>query len=203
MTSAEVSSVNSNKAAGSNQAKITSIKDLENNPEFFPLWMEEIQRKNMNTLLSATYTGDLEGTSGSEDSTFAGLSSMSSDPLSIINGTSGISGSDPWSGLFSSQSLDFSSLASPLPSLQSFEVSETLKGLQEYSNLKETKAWLGQAVTYLDPTDQIMKTGFVTRIDIENVLKPVFRIDDNVDVSLEDIKALNAGGPGNSTAATA
>jgi hypothetical protein len=188
-----VSAVDSSKT-NSNSAKISSLKDLEQHPEFFPLWMEQIQKNNMSQLLTATAPVNSDGTtdSGSSDGSSMFSSAGSSDPLSQLNGTNS---ADPLSGLFpnsGNSSLDLTSLMSPMPTLQDYEVQKTLQGLQDYSNLKETKSWLGQVVTYVDPTTNMIKTGTVTRVDIENVQKPTFRIDDQIDVSLDDLKALNA-----------
>jgi hypothetical protein len=107
-----------------------------------------------------------------------GLSSSSSASLSSLFATQGITS-------------DFSFLT-PAASLQSYQVEETLRGLQAYTNLTENKKWLGQLVEYLDPADGLLKTGRVTKIDIENVAKPVFKIDDQTTVTLDDIKALSA-----------
>ena len=170
-------------------SSIASIKDLEQNPEFFPIWVAEIQRQNLNTLFSSASTDNSDnsgltsyyggGGSGTSDIFSAlGLSSSSSNSLSSLFATQGITS-------------DFSFMT-PTASLQSYQVEETLRGLQNYTNLTENKKWLGQLVEYLDPADKLLKTGRVTKLDIENVLKPLFKIDDKIFVSLDEIKALSA-----------
>ena len=173
---------------GTQTRSISSIKDLENNPEFFPLWVAEMQRQNLNVLFSAFSSspddssndalGSYFGTSGSESTDiFAalGLSSSTTNSLGSLFSTQGITS-------------DFSFLT-PSMSLQSFQVEETLRGLQAYTNATETQRWLGVMVEYADPTDSVLKTGKITRVDIENVAKPLFRIDDKINITLDDIKA--------------
>jgi hypothetical protein len=206
LTSDGVSAVDQSQEtrSNSNSVKISSLKDLQQHPEFFPLWMEEIQRKNMSSLLSATAPVDSSGSADQDNSLTGGLSAVGSDPLSALTPSGDLNSSDPLSSLFSNQgSSDFSALMNPMPSLQSFQVADTLKGLQDYSNLKESKIWLGQVVSYMDPATNILKTGTVTRVDIENVSKPVFRINDEVDVSIDDLKSLNSNGPGSTSTTTA
>ncbi|MDR1996921.1 MAG: hypothetical protein LBQ83_01155 [Candidatus Margulisbacteria bacterium] len=190
-----VDSVGAVSSAGTQTStSINSIKDLEENPEFFPLWVAEIQRRNMNLLLSsASYDAD-----SSSDDGLSGLSSYysttstgSADILSSLG--LGSSTSDAMSSLFATQGItaDFSFLTSSA-SLQSYQVAETLQGLQNYSNVTENQKWIGQLVDYLDPADGLLKTGRVTKIDIENVARPLFKIDDKTTVTLDDIKALSA-----------
>ena len=170
--------------------KITSMKDLQAHPEFFPVWMEEVQRKNVASLLTTSQaTGD---TPTDQSSSVFGSDSSANDPFAAL-GVTGMGSSDPLTGAMGAQGMssDFAFMT-PTSSLQSYQVSETLKGLQEYSNVKEAKAWLNQVITYKDPTDSVVKTGRITRIDIENVAQPVFVVDDKVNLSLDDIKSLNA-----------
>ncbi|MDR1324088.1 MAG: hypothetical protein LBK68_06605 [Candidatus Margulisbacteria bacterium] len=177
---------------------ITSIKDLEDNPEFFPIWVEEIQRRNLNLLLSATSVFG-ENNSSSDDSLYSSLGSYGS--TSGTSGTSDIfsalgltsSTDSALSSLFSTQGItsDFSFMSSTT-ALQSYQVEETLRGLQAYTNATENLKWVGQIVEYVDPADGLTKTGRVTRVDIENVQKPLFRIDDKFDVTLDEIKSLTA-----------
>lgn len=186
-----VSGVSNQTAKKDPTVKITSLKDLQENPEFFPVWMEEVQRKNVSSLLSTSQSNGTDDNSADQSSSVFG-SSGANDPFAAL-GIGGIGSSDPLSGAMGAQGMssDFAFMT-PTASLQSYQVSETLKGLQEYSNVKEAKAWLNQVITYKDPTDSLVKTGRITRIDIENVTQPVFVIDDKVNLSLEDIKSLNA-----------
>jgi len=168
---------------------ITSIKDLEQNPEFFPIWVAEIQRQNLSTLFSSSSSDNTDSTGLT--SYYGGNGSGTSDIFSALGLSS--SSSSSLSSLFATQGItsDFSFLT-PTASLQSYQVEETLRGLQNYTNLTESKKWLGQLVEYFDPADKLLKTGRVTKIDIENVAKPMFKIDDNTFISLDDIKALSA-----------
>jgi hypothetical protein len=178
---------------------ITSIKDLEENPEFFPIWVEEIQRRNVNLLLSATNVFG-ESETSSDDSIYSSLGSYYSN-ASGTSGTSDIfsalgltsSTDSALSSLFSTQGItsDFSFLSSTT-ALQSYQVEETLRGLQAYTNATENLKWVGQIVEYVDPADGLTKTGRVTRVDIENVQKPLFRIDDKFDITLDDLKSIAA-----------
>lgn len=174
------------------KVKISSIEDMKSHPEFFPVWMEEIQRKNLSMLLSTSSSEE----SSSDTNSLFGMSTSdasSSDPLSSLGITGLSSSSDPMSSLFSSQGVGADmSFMNPTSTLQSVQVQETLKGLSEYSNLKETKQWLNQVVNFVDPADKVARSGRVTKMDIENVYKPVFTIDDKYEVTLEDIKSLNA-----------
>jgi len=43
-------------------AGINSIRDLENNPEFFPIWAEEIRRRNVNLLFATSDNLNSSGT---------------------------------------------------------------------------------------------------------------------------------------------
>ncbi|GBR76581.1 hypothetical protein NO2_1110 [Candidatus Termititenax persephonae] len=176
---------------------ISSIKDLENNPEFFPIWAEEIRRRNVNLLISASDSLSSSGTS-SEDSLFGGLSSSiysststgsNTDFFSALGLTS--STDSALSSLFSTQSItaDFSFLT-PSASLASYQVEETLRGLQAYTNLTENLKWSGQYVEYIDPVDGLLKTGRVTKIDIENVSTPTFKIDDKTTIALDAIQSI-------------
>ncbi|MDR1453016.1 MAG: hypothetical protein LBJ25_03470 [Candidatus Margulisbacteria bacterium] len=193
-----VEAVSSATGAQTQTQAITSIKDLEDNPEFFPIWVEEIQRRNVNLLLSATNVSGESDTS-SDDSLYSSLGSYYG-----LSGTSGSSTSDIFSALgltsstdsalsslFSTQGItsDFSFMSSTT-ALQSYQVEETLRGLQSYTNATESLKWVGQIVEYTDPADGLTKTGRVTRIDIENVQKPLFRIDDKFDITLDEIKSI-------------
>lgn len=171
-------------------SSIASIKDLEQNPEFFPIWAAEIQRQNLNLLFS-TSSSDNNNDSSGLSSYYGGSGNTATDIFSALGLSS--SSSNSLSSLFSTQGItsDFSFLT-PSASLQSYQVEETLRGLQNYTNLTENKKWLGQWIEYLDPADKLLKTGRVTKVDIENVLKPTFRIDDNITVTIDDIKALTA-----------
>jgi hypothetical protein len=184
-------------SAQTQSSSITSIKDLEENPEFFPIWVEEIQRRNVNLLLSATSIFGEDETSN-DDSLFGSLSSYNglsgttsgvSDIFSALGLTS--STDSALSSLFSTQGItsDFSFLSSTT-ALQSYQVEETLRGLQAYTNATENLKWAGQIVEYVDPADGLTKTGRVTRVDIENVEKPLFRIDDQFDITLDEIKSI-------------
>lgn len=172
---------------GTQTKTISSIKDLENNPEFFPLWVAEIQRQNLNMLFSSS---SFEETGNSLSSYYGSSGSDTMDVFSALGLSSNTSNS--LSSLFSTQGItsDFSFLTPGL-SLQSYQVEETLRGLQSYTNATETQKWLGQWIEYMDPADGLLKTGRVTKIDIENVAKPLFRVDDKVNVTLEDIKSLS------------
>ncbi|GBR72599.1 hypothetical protein NO1_0106 [Candidatus Termititenax aidoneus] len=179
-------------------SSITSIKDLEENPEFFPIWVEEIQRRNVNLLLSATNV--FSDTDSNDDSLYSslgsynGLSGSSSGTSDIFSALGLTSSTDSaLSSLFSTQGItsDFSFLSSTT-ALQSYQVEETLRGLQAYTNATENLKWVGQIVEYVDPADGLTKTGRVTRVDIENVQKPLFRIDDKFDLTLDEIKSITA-----------
>jgi len=185
-----VSNTNTQTSAGLN-----SIKDLENNPEFFPIWAEEIRRRNVNLLLSASNGLDSSGTDN-ENSFFGNLYSSSitgsnADFFSALGLSS--STDSALSSLFSTQGLtaDFSFLT-PTASLAAFQVEETLRGLQAYTNFTESLKWSGQYVEYIDPADGSLKTGKVTRVDIENVYKPVFKIEGGTSITLDNIKAVVA-----------
>jgi hypothetical protein len=194
-----VDAINSVTNAQTQTKSITSIKDLEENPEFFPIWVEEIQRRNVNLLLSATnLLGENE--TSNDDSLYSSLSSYygnvsgtssTSDIFSALGLTS--STDSALSSLFSTQGItsDFSFLSSTT-ALQSYQVEETLRGLQAYTNATENLKWVGQIVEYVDPADGLTKTGRVTRVDIENVQKPLFRIDDKFDITLDEIKSITA-----------
>lgn len=178
--------------------KITSLKDLQAHPEFFPVWMEEVQRKNVANLLT---TSQSVGDASSDDqSSVFGSSSSSNDPFAAL-GVTGLSSTDSLTGALGSQGLSSDmSFMTPSTSLQSYQVSETLKGLQDYASITKAKAaWLNQVITYKDPTDSVVKTGKITRIDIENVDKPKFWVNDKVELSLDDIKSLNAEMPSSQT----
>ncbi|MDR2428470.1 MAG: hypothetical protein LBD62_01525 [Candidatus Margulisbacteria bacterium] len=180
-------------------SSITSIKDLEENPEFFPIWVEEIQRRNVNLLLSATSVFGESETSNDDSlfgslSSYSGLSGTTSDTSDIFSALGLTSSTDSaLSSLFSTQGItsDFSFLSSTT-ALQSYQVEETLRGLQAYTNATENLKWVGQVVEYVDPADGLTKTGRVTRVDIENVEKPLFRIDGEFDITLDEIKSITA-----------
>ncbi|MDR1113801.1 MAG: hypothetical protein LBL50_01770 [Candidatus Margulisbacteria bacterium] len=194
-----VEAVSGATSAQTQTKSITSIKDLEENPEFFPIWVEEIQRRNVNLLLSATNVFG-ENNSSNDDSIYSSLGSYYSSTsgtggTSDIFSTLGLTSStdSALSSLFSTQGItsDFSFLSSTT-ALQSYQVEETLRGLQAYTNATENLKWVGQVVEYVDPDDGLTKTGRVTRVDIENVQKPLFRIDDKFDVTLDEIKSITA-----------
>lgn len=192
-----VSGVSNQSSKNDATVKVSSLKDLQAHPEFFPVWMEEVQRRNVSSLLNTSQSLGTEDTS-SQSSVF-GSDASANDPFAAL-GVTGLGSTDPISGAFGSQGMssDFAFMT-PSATLQSYQVSETLKGLQEYSNLKESKVWLNQVITYKDPTDSVVKTGRITRIDIENVTQPVFVVDDKIELSLEDIKSLNAEVPHSQT----
>jgi hypothetical protein len=177
-----------NQNAAATKTSISSLKEIESNPEFFPLWIEQLQRNNLSNLLSATNTFDQDTDDSSGNSLF-GLEN--SDPFAGLGISSG---SDPLSSIFSSQGMssDFSFMT-PTASLNSLQVSETLKGFAEYTNLKENMAWVGQLVSYLDPVTQELKSGRVTKVDVENVNKPIFTINDEIEITQENIQELLAG----------
>jgi len=172
---------------GTQTRSISSIKDLENNPEFFPLWVAEIHRQTFILKFSTSTSA----TGGDALSSFFGPSGSGTEDIFSALGLSS-STSNSMSSLFSTQGItsDFSFMT-PTLSLQSFQVEETLRGLQYYTNATETQKWLGRIVDFVDPADGLLKTGRITRVDIENVAKPVFRIDDKFSVTLDSIKALS------------
>jgi len=166
---------------------IESIKQLEASPENFPLYMAQLSNSNINSLFSIA--DPLSNNNNEFSSILGSVSGSSSDPFAMFGE---LSSSDPLANIFSSQGItsDFSFMT-PSLSMDSVQVMETLKGLQDYSNVNETKAWMGQMVEYTDPTDTLLKTGTVEKIIIENVHEPVFIVDGK-ELKLEDIKALTS-----------
>lgn len=169
-----------------------TLEKAEKSAEFFPLYIEQIMNNNINSMFSFMANPLAEDANGSTGSPVFGLSdSYGSDPLAALGNFSGSIASDPLSSLFSNQGVgtDFSFLGSS-SAINSVKVQETFNELLSYSNLTEHKKWLGQNITYLDPADGVTKTGLVSRIDIENVAKPLFYVDD-LKLTIDDIKELN------------
>lgn len=174
------SAVNNYQYSGSiNPTLSSTLKKMQENPDNFKLYMAQLGNYNINSLLSSAVSDEnnSEQSSGSGYPFFNSLESSSSS-LQSSSGVSNIGSFDPLSLFTSGTSAtdDFSSLLAS-PSLDSYKVSETISALKEYSDITETKRWLGQMVSYIDPADKAMKTGLVSKVIIENVDKPLFIID--------------------------
>lgn len=182
---------NYNYSSGKVSSLPSSVKEIQENPENFRLYMAQFGNSVINSLnSSALYdeNGD-SSDSGSSDALFNSLG------MSAATGLSGEStGVDPLSlfsssGSNSSSALDFSSLLGT-PSLDSFQVSETLEQLKKYSDLTETKRWVGQTISYIDPSDKTMKSGLVSKVIVENVEKPVLVVDGK-EISVDDMVSID------------
>ncbi len=186
-----IPAVSSNLSAGNFSS--ATLEKAEKSAEFFPLYIEQIMNNNINSMFSFMANPLAEDSEDSDGSSVFGLSnSYGSDPLAALGNFSGSVSSDPLSSVFSNQGLssDLSFLSSSA-TLGSLKIQETLNGLVNYSNLTENKKWLGQNITYVDPTDGATKTGVVSKIDIENVEEPLFYVD-GLKLTLDNIKELNA-----------
>jgi len=171
----------------------SSVKKIQENPENFRLYMAQFGNSIINSLNSSAVYDENSSSGDGTDSLFSSLGASSSSQSLSLDGTS--SSYDPLSSLFSSTSAssgsDFSMLLNT-PSLDSYKVSETLAELQKYSDVSETKRWVGQMVSYIDPSDKVTKSGLVSKVLVENVEKPILIIDGQK-INIDDMVSIDVG----------
>lgn len=187
MTSA-INNYNYSAATGSSLS--SSVKDVQENPENFQLYMAKYANSLINSLnSSAVYDADSDE---SDDGSSSAFSTLGMSTVSGLSGAdaSGVDALSLFSSSNNSSSMDFSSLLG-VSSLDSYKVSETLEQLKNYSDISETKRWVGQTVTYVDPdNDTMTKSGVVTKVIVENIEKPVLIVDGN-QISVDDLVSID------------